>query len=168
MVESAPLLREYTLIAYRGFESLSLRQTKKLAPHRGAFFWSGGERGLMRPPRFDKMSKHFGPENAPCISGIWHIPVPNRRRRLRRRARREMQSRLESIPSVSSQVIAPAGLFFGSGGERGLKRIQGRSSGSTKYASIFGIRHLHAPHRVSSPSRYYQLDIPVSSMGECA
>ena len=26
MVESAPLLREYTLIAYRGFESLSLRQ----------------------------------------------------------------------------------------------------------------------------------------------
>ena len=27
MVESAPLLREYTLIAYRGFESLSLRQT---------------------------------------------------------------------------------------------------------------------------------------------
>ena len=26
VVESAPLLREYTLIAYRGFESLSLRQ----------------------------------------------------------------------------------------------------------------------------------------------
>ena len=29
MVESAPLLREYTLIAYRGFESLSLRQKDK-------------------------------------------------------------------------------------------------------------------------------------------
>ncbi len=26
MAEGAPLLREYTLIAYRGFESLSLRQ----------------------------------------------------------------------------------------------------------------------------------------------
>ena len=32
MVESAPLLREYTLIAYRGFESLSLRQLQKWGP----------------------------------------------------------------------------------------------------------------------------------------
>ena len=31
MVESAPLLREYTLIAYRGFESLSLRQKEERA-----------------------------------------------------------------------------------------------------------------------------------------
>ena len=37
MVESAPLLREYTLIAYRGFESLSLRQIQKRVPS-GALF----------------------------------------------------------------------------------------------------------------------------------
>ena len=30
VAEGAPLLREYTLIAYRGFESLSLRQ---ITPH---------------------------------------------------------------------------------------------------------------------------------------
>ena len=38
MVESAPLLREYTLIAYRGFESLSLRQTKNQPRIAGLFF----------------------------------------------------------------------------------------------------------------------------------
>ena len=36
MVESAPLLREYTLIAYRGFESLSLRHNQS-DPERGRF-----------------------------------------------------------------------------------------------------------------------------------
>ena len=44
MVESAPLLREYTLIAYRGFESLSLRQTKR-APQRGALLVWRREQG---------------------------------------------------------------------------------------------------------------------------
>ena len=33
--EGAPLLREYTLIAYRGFESLSLRQPIKNPATRG-------------------------------------------------------------------------------------------------------------------------------------
>ncbi len=32
MAEGAPLLREYTLIAYRGFESLLLRQLEKSPP----------------------------------------------------------------------------------------------------------------------------------------
>ena len=40
MVESAPLLREYTLIAYRGFESLSLRQKEERANR--PFVVSGG------------------------------------------------------------------------------------------------------------------------------
>ena len=41
MAEGAPLLREYTLIAYRGFESLLLRQleTKRL-PCGGVFIWT--------------------------------------------------------------------------------------------------------------------------------
>ena len=47
MVESAPLLREYTLIAYRGFESLSLRQTKK-EPRNAGFFL------VWRRERFDE------------------------------------------------------------------------------------------------------------------
>ncbi len=36
MAEGAPLLRVYTLIAYRGFESLALRH--KTSPYQGAFF----------------------------------------------------------------------------------------------------------------------------------
>jgi hypothetical protein len=44
VVESAPLLREYTLIAYRGFESLSLRHTQKTAPQKRGFFLSMAER----------------------------------------------------------------------------------------------------------------------------
>ncbi len=94
MVESAPLLREYTLIAYRGFESLSLRQTKK-APLRGAFFWSGGERGLMKTLRFDKMRQHFGPPpGAPQGS------------------KRELQSRFESIPLKASLLPNKVSGFF--------------------------------------------------------
>ena len=39
MAEGAPLLRVYTLIAYRGFESLLLRQKQSPAsPMRGIFF----------------------------------------------------------------------------------------------------------------------------------
>ena len=37
MAEGAPLLREYTLIAYRGFESLLLRHLIKKGPS-GPFF----------------------------------------------------------------------------------------------------------------------------------
>jgi hypothetical protein len=51
VAEGAPLLRAYTLIAYRGFESLFLRQIKK-PPFKGAFLFAknSGE----NPSRFDK------------------------------------------------------------------------------------------------------------------
>ena len=57
MVESAPLLREYTLIAYRGFESLSLRQKEERANR--PFVVSGGLfleaiAGDEKPPGFDQ------------------------------------------------------------------------------------------------------------------
>ena len=57
MAEGAPLLRAYTLIAYRGFESLFLRQIKK-PPFKGAFLFAknSGE----NPRGFDKMRMHFG------------------------------------------------------------------------------------------------------------
>ena len=59
MVESAPLLREYTLIAYRGFESLSLRQIQKRVPS-GALFciWLSGrlDENPGAEPRFDKIA----------------------------------------------------------------------------------------------------------------
>ena len=54
MVESAPLLREYTLIAYRGFESLSLRQTKKEPRNAGLFFGLAEREGKEKPRGFDK------------------------------------------------------------------------------------------------------------------
>ena len=39
MAEGAPLLREYTLIAYRGFESLLLRHPNKRRPSGAFFVW---------------------------------------------------------------------------------------------------------------------------------
>ena len=44
MAEGAPLLREYTLIAYRGFESLLLRHLIKKGPT-GPFFYDVEEAG---------------------------------------------------------------------------------------------------------------------------
>ena len=41
MAEGAPLLREYTLIAYRGFESLLLRHPNKNASLAEAFLSRG-------------------------------------------------------------------------------------------------------------------------------
>ena len=52
MAEGAPLLREYTLIAYRGFESLLLRHPNKRAPI-GRLFCLGFE-GVMRTRWFGK------------------------------------------------------------------------------------------------------------------
>ena len=52
MVESAPLLREYTLIAYRGFESLSLRQKEK-GPI-GPLLFLKAIAGDEKPPGFDQ------------------------------------------------------------------------------------------------------------------
>ena len=56
MAEGAPLLREYTLKAYRGFESLLLRQNSLLI--RGLFCVWEGE----KPRRFDKMQRILGAE----------------------------------------------------------------------------------------------------------
>ena len=53
MAEGAPLLREYTLIAYRGFESLLLRHPNKRRPS-GAFFVWGFDYGV-RTLGFDKL-----------------------------------------------------------------------------------------------------------------
>ena len=55
MVESAPLLREYALKAYRGFESLTLRHIKKsiLCRSRG---WLFSFRG--RPPIYPPIYFH--------------------------------------------------------------------------------------------------------------
>ena len=55
MAEGAPLLREYTLIAYRGFESLLLRHLNKNASISEAFLFSGRAGGLIRTPWFDKL-----------------------------------------------------------------------------------------------------------------
>jgi len=43
---------------------------------------SGGERVLGATPAVRPITKPLGAENAPLISGIRHIPVPNPRRRL--------------------------------------------------------------------------------------
>ena len=56
MAEGAPLLREYTLIAYRGFESLLLRHPNVKTPLWGpfAFLFEGFEFGK-RTLGFDKL-----------------------------------------------------------------------------------------------------------------
>jgi hypothetical protein len=132
VVESAPLLREYTLIAYRGFESLSLRQTQKTGPAiAGLFFGSGGERGLKRALRFDKLrssldrkmlldagSLHFRHSAHPCA-----LPPPG-------------------APAV------PAG-------HKGVKTRDAAGNCSCMTC----IRHIHVPYRVLSlslcrPPRY--------------
>ena len=59
MAEGAPLLRVYTLIAYRGFESLLLRQ--KIIPRiadTGDFFLR--RKTAENPNRFDKTRMRFG------------------------------------------------------------------------------------------------------------
>ena len=56
MAEGAPLLREYTLIAYRGFESLSLRHKK--SPFLGAFVMAERE-GVEIPRGSTKMPGAF-------------------------------------------------------------------------------------------------------------
>ena len=59
MAEGAPLLREYTLIAYRGFESLLLRHPNVSAPLEGAFSF-----GLLRRdenPRVRPNAQHLSP-----------------------------------------------------------------------------------------------------------
>jgi hypothetical protein len=142
VVESAPLLREYTLIAYRGFESLSLRQTQKTGPAiAGLFFGSGGERGLKRTLRFDKLRSSL-----------------DRLRRPRRGSKREMQSRFESIPLPASSIYTNAsrGFFLGSGGERGLKRTlrfdKLRSSLDRKMLRNAGSLHFrHTAHPCALP-----------------
>ena len=53
MAEGAPLLREYTLIAYRGFESLLLRHPNKKGAHGAPFLF--GLRGWDENLRFDKL-----------------------------------------------------------------------------------------------------------------
>ena len=53
MAEGAPLLRAYTLIAYRGFESLTLRHKKKDRPLGGLFFMAESE-DLVRTLRSTK------------------------------------------------------------------------------------------------------------------
>ena len=78
MVESAPLLREYTLIAYRGFESLSLRQTKKKGPAKRGFFFGLAEREGAEQPR--------GSTNREAIWTAAGAP---------KGSKREMQSRFE-------------------------------------------------------------------------
>ena len=55
MAEGAPLLREYTLIAYRGFESLLLRHLNKSASLAEAFLFRGRAGGLIRTLWFDKL-----------------------------------------------------------------------------------------------------------------
>ena len=50
MVESARLESVYTLIAYRGFESLPLRQFQE-SPRKGAFAFRGARRRLECPPQ---------------------------------------------------------------------------------------------------------------------
>ena len=55
MAEGAPLLREYTLIAYRGFESLLLRHLNKNASLAEAFLFKGRVGGQMRTLGFDQM-----------------------------------------------------------------------------------------------------------------
>ena len=52
MAEGARLESVYTFIAYRGFESLSLRQIKK-GPNRDPFLF-GGERGFDLNPSFER------------------------------------------------------------------------------------------------------------------
>ncbi len=49
MAEGARLESVYALIAYRGFESLSLRQIKKAPPKAGPFLF-GGARVRIRTP----------------------------------------------------------------------------------------------------------------------
>ena len=59
MAEGAPLLREYTLIAYRGFESLLLRHPNVSAPIKGAF--SFGRLGRDENLRFRPNAKRLVP-----------------------------------------------------------------------------------------------------------
>ena len=57
MAERARLESVYTLIAYRGFESLSLRHTNKKTGLYGLFFyWCGAEAGL--EPTFDNIVRN--------------------------------------------------------------------------------------------------------------
>ena len=58
MAEGAPLLREYGLIAHRGFESHPLRQIKKRGP-KGPFLICG-KVDLFRTHRFDNFAGEVG------------------------------------------------------------------------------------------------------------
>jgi hypothetical protein len=62
VAEGAPLLREYTLIAYRGFESLLLRHKQESPPSAG-FFVSLENSGFKRTLWFDRMRpwEHLAP-----------------------------------------------------------------------------------------------------------
>ena len=79
VAEGAPLLREYTLIAYRGFESLLLRHPNKRAPI-GRLFCLGFE-GVMRTVGSTKCAA-FGTErhwrearrNKTAYGLFWVIP----------------------------------------------------------------------------------------------
>ena len=58
VAEGAPLLRAYTLIAYRGFESLFLRQKQSLASQMRGIFFAGDRR--VRPLVVRQNALHFG------------------------------------------------------------------------------------------------------------
>ena len=66
MAEGAPLLRAYTLIAYRGFESLLLRQKPKGS--RMGPFWFLGDGGVDEPSGSTKRAA-FGTEGSTHLKG---------------------------------------------------------------------------------------------------
>jgi hypothetical protein len=74
VAEGAPLLRAYTLIAYRGFESLFLRQIKSPL-FRGLFIC--GLRRVRPLAGFDKMQSILGAEGGPedYILGFSQISI---------------------------------------------------------------------------------------------
>ena len=112
MVESAPLLREYTLIAYRGFESLSLRQTKKKGPRKaGLFFWSGGERGRRAASWFDKSRSDLDRRRRP--EGV--------------ETRDAIAFRVYPV-SLRNGHRSKAGLFFGLAEREGKERPRGSTN----------------------------------------
>jgi hypothetical protein len=93
-------------------------------------------------------AKQFGPKNAPCIFGMRHIPVPYRRRRPRRGSRREMQSRLESIPASASSILskATAGFFFGLAEREALVRTLGSTNCEAVWTEKCSVHFRHTAH----------------------
>jgi hypothetical protein len=63
VAEGAPLLRAYTLIAYRGFESLALRHNQ--TPHCGVFFWLRRKRGGGGRAKHDSREGEVGQSGMP-------------------------------------------------------------------------------------------------------